>query len=227
MKIHIYIVGLLSTLLMFLGCSDNDFYNPNDYFTIKDKQSLFSLKSKVTSFNNSWGKEFHDEIVASRLGDGEEKLSRAQTLSLNADLIQVGKQSIATFEQIGISRNEMETLLPYEGNEAIYGMLAVEIVSAIDEPELRKSDYEIAIDWSKVRNCLVYAVSGIDLEDLACIGVGAAIATKKMGKDALMKYIKSVLSSIGSKAACGGVASWVGITAVQWGWCYFDGPSMY
>lgn len=235
MKSVILKVLFLSCVAIMLSCG-NDEYDLNQSgsnlnFCASDLENLKELKTEVDDVKGVLVPPMHKAIRRARATTGKEILTIEESNKLQVELTTLGTKSVSTFEKVGISRQELNNLLPINGNEAIYGMLAVELMDALDTSDLVlvQGEYQIKVDRRKLELCLFKAVTGIDYEQIAKFTAAVGVLSL-MSKDALQQYIKQILvgiaESASSKMWAGGIAAWVAGTTVSWAWCYFDGPTM-
>ena len=229
------IVAIVS--MNFVSCtSDEEEFEPakvEESFTLKDINALKQLKQKVQLAKVKMAKPVQTCIVETRATTGDEVLSPEALEEVTAQLNKVGAESIKTFEALGISRDELEEVCSIDGNEAFYGMMAVEIVDALDTDELiyTGGDCEIAINKGKAISCALQ-VLGFDAPVIAVgaiwggIKLGQSIAKKEL-KTFIIGLLKSVVNNAKGKlvsALAGGPGFTIAVLVAQWTWCYFDLP---
>lgn len=227
---------LFLSFIFFVSCTSDNFITETELngFTAQDIEVMEALKMNIQDQASAIKDSAQSYMKKNRHKITTMAISKNEVPSVQ-QMEKIGAASIQTLAIVGLPPSELDDLLPIEGNEAIYGMLAVEILNAWDPQDITlvNGEYQIKVDWEKAGSCLESAL-GIDLfKDVLWGGIAIWQTVKNGGghvsKKVLLDTIKGVITSAGRKAgkeALGqiakyGTGAWVAVTTISWANCYF------
>lgn len=167
---------------------------------------------------------------------GMDTYTPGEMTTISQNLEEVGQETVSLFEKIGVDIDELNEICPIDQSLALYGMVGLEVVNALDLDEAWIDDEpdgcEIIIpyDPQKMLNCL-FKVIGIDFFDFArefvtifSIVTGGSATITSVTKRSAIAGIKAIFQAVKARADLVYFAGAVGIGVIvlEWVVCYVE-----
>lgn len=164
---------------------------------------------------------------------GMDTYTPGEMTTISQNLEEVGQETVSLFEKIGVDIDELNEICPIDQSLALYGMVGLEVVNALDLDEAWIDDEpdgcEIIIpyDPQKMLNCL-FDVLGIDLGDFVYSALAifkiATGGTATITKRAAVTGIKAIFQAVKARADLVLVSGAIGIglMVLEWTVCYVE-----
>lgn len=217
---------------LFSACHSNDdemVVNAEDGFTQADIANLKAMKQQMQEATEEIAVPMQRAIRRSRATTGEDELTEEETAVLRSRLKLAGTQTVASFNNLGISTAELNDMYRIDGNEELYGMVGISLVNGMELVDFDGST-QVMFDSKKALECLGVAF-GIDVPTITAIvtvSFGGQLV-KCITKAQLKKLMISTIKEIGKallkrvvNSVCIGSATDAAIIFAKWVFRYFD-----
>ena len=232
-QLSVFLLLLIPIVLS--SCASQDLLSEiktSENFMQNDLVALSQLKKVVNDMRNTEQNILKGYSKRRMQSINSVQMTTSEITATSGQLVAVGQSCIKTFETMGVSKSELNDLLPIDGNEAIYGMLAVELMDAWDpnDIELVNGEYQVTVDWNKVGECILVALGGDIGREVwfECVNVYQQTGGK-VSKDVLIGAVKNIIKNVSKqigeeklkRIAQVGSRAWNVVIVGIWVQCYF------